>query len=96
MDNVIDRNWNWMDFEFKCKNPGEYLIVFRWNMKIKESGKIPLSHFSGFWDSRIFQDTSVNYWRMCFGISQDFRLFHAVDENSRNFEEMIIPLEKTG
>ena len=29
MDNVIDRNWNCMDLEFKCKNPGEYLIVFR-------------------------------------------------------------------
>ena len=48
LNNVIDRNWNCIDFEFKCKNPGEYLIVFRCDMMIKESGKMPLLHFSEF------------------------------------------------
>ena len=69
LDNVIVRNWSGMHFEFKCKNPRDYLTVFRCDMKIKESGEIPLSHFSRLWNCLIFQDTSVNQWRRRFGIS---------------------------
>ena len=29
LDNVIYLNWTSMDFEFKFKNPGAYLTVFR-------------------------------------------------------------------